>query len=49
MVKEQAWEELTGRAYTQKVISQLLDLIVYTTPGGSNGLLLEVDQRFQRL
>jgi hypothetical protein len=27
----------------------LLDLIVYTTPGGSNGLLLEVDQRFQRL
>jgi SecD/SecF fusion protein len=31
------WEELTGRAYTQKVISLLFLIILYSAPGVSSG------------
>jgi SecD/SecF fusion protein len=32
-----AWEELTGRAYTQKVILRLFWWYVYSAPGVSTG------------
>jgi SecD/SecF fusion protein len=32
-----AWEELTGRAYTQKSIAIVLDDVVYSAPGVSTG------------
>jgi SecD/SecF fusion protein len=32
-----AWEELTGRAYTQKKVIFVLDNIVYSAPGVSSG------------
>jgi hypothetical protein len=50
MDKQKAWEELTGRAYTQKNnIAIVLDNIVYSAPGVSTGPFQEEDQKFQDL
>jgi SecD/SecF fusion protein len=49
MVKVKAWEELTGRAYTQKSNIDCSDDVVYSAPGVSTGPISVVDLKFRVL